>query len=85
MDYKSDTVRFAAMAKTLAVDDLIRAGPPDDKGFMWWQLDKTKEGVIISLEQKTQFQRLKTAVIDAGWDSSGYGYMMRGIQCELRD
>ena len=62
------------------VDDIYAAfkkGPEPNSGFMftsrdWWSEKEYKAVNVVS-----------NLVLDYDWDSSGYGYMMRLIECEL--
>lgn len=83
MDLKADTVVFAALAKTLEIEDLMRVGPPDTEGFMWWKLQTRADGVEVTEREQQCFQILRGKVLDKGWDSSGYACMMRSIQYAL--
>lgn len=53
-------------------------GPEPGCGFMWtpdsWWSNREKEAVKIVSDK----------VLDYDWDSSGYGYMMRVIQCKIK-
>lgn len=58
---------------------MFRKGPPSDVGFMWcddehWTEDEL-EGLGI----------VQTLVLANGWESSGYGYMMRKLQSKLKE
>ncbi len=77
MDWDGDLQKALVFIKEHALcDDIVKMylmGPPDDKGFMWWQND--------SHEYKT----MKSFVLDMDYDSSAYGCMQRRIQSAIRD
>ena len=54
-------------------------GPDPESGFMWtgdewWSQNETEAVEIIG-----------NKVLDLGWDSSGYGYMMRLIEYTIKN
>ena len=53
--------------------ELYIKGPPDDEGFMWWH------------NPPEVFTITKQWVLDAGYDSSGYGIMHRMIQKKIKE
>ena len=58
-------------------------GPPEDEGFIWCE----KEGGPGCWWNKEEADGLKFVgdlVLDLGWDSSGYGFMMRFVQREIK-
>jgi len=58
-------------------------GPPEDDGFIWCE----KEGGPGCWWNKEEADGLKFVgdlVLDLGWDSSGYGFMMRFVQREIK-
>ena len=83
MDLKADTAKFVSLVKTLEIEDLMRAGPPANEGFMWWKLQTRADGVDVTEDEKKRFKTLSCTVINMGWDSSGYACMMRSIQHAL--
>ena len=63
-------------------DAIYRAfikGPEPQNGFMWTTTEWWSE------EEGEAIQIVRNKVLDYGWDSSGYGYMMRIIQSKIRD
>ena len=59
-------------------------GPPENKGFMWCE---SNGGPDCHWTEK-ESQGLKyvgNLVLDKGWDSSGYGCMMRFIQKKIEE
>tara|TARA_B100001142_G_scaffold274353_1_gene282272 strand:- start:161 stop:760 length:600 start_codon:yes stop_codon:yes gene_type:complete len=61
---------------------MFMKGPPDDRGFMWCP---TKGGPneYWNEEEARGLKQIKNAVLNKGWDSSGYAIMMRKIQKEV--
>ncbi len=66
------------------ITNMFVKGPPQNKGFMWcgkeggkdhWWSEREAAGLSIINEQ----------VLGLGWDSSGYGIMMRMIQKKIKD
>ena len=53
--------------------ELYIEGPPDDEGFTWWR------------DPPEVFNITKQWVLDAGYDSSGYGMMHRVIQKKIKE
>tara|TARA_B100001094_G_scaffold107267_1_gene103322 strand:+ start:104 stop:361 length:258 start_codon:yes stop_codon:yes gene_type:complete len=53
--------------------ELYIKGPPDDEGFMWWN------------NPPEFFNITKQWVLEAGYDSSGYGMMHRLIQKKIKE
>jgi len=53
--------------------ELYIKGPPDNEGFMWWS------------NPPEVFNITKQWVLDAGYDSSGYGIMHRMIQRKIKE
>ena len=53
--------------------ELYIKGPPDNEGFMWWN------------NPPEVFNITKKWVLDAGYDSSGYGIMHRLIQRKIKE
>lgn len=58
---------------------IFTKGPPADKGFMWGSIGDGNDS-YWSYEEATALKDLTNLVLDLGWDSSGYGIMMRNIQ-----
>jgi hypothetical protein len=59
--------------------DMFLKGPDPESGFMWtgdewWSQNETEAVEIIG-----------NKVLDLGWDSSGYGYMMRLIEYTIKN
>ena len=81
MDVLSDTQHFIDIIETHQYKDAIvsmfKKGPPQNTGFMWcnpkdtsyWTNDEIKGLAIIT-----------ELVLSKGYESSGYGCMMRHIQ-----
>lgn len=71
---------MAAIKKHENANDIYAAfikGPNPSAGFMftsneWWTPSELKVVNFVS-----------NLVLDYGWDSSGYGYMMRRVQAEI--
>ncbi len=62
--------------------DMYRAfikGPKPDCGFMW-----TPDNWWVG-EEKSAIKIVSDKVLDHGWDSSGYGIMMRMIQRKIKE
>ena len=53
--------------------ELYIKGPPDNEGFTWWN------------NPPEVFTLVRKWVLDAGYDSSGYGIMHRMIQKKLKE
>ncbi len=53
--------------------ELYIKGPPDDEGFLWWR------------DPPEVFTIIRQWVLDAGYDSSGYGIMHRMIQRKIKE
>mgnify|MGYP001319791026 CR=1 FL=1 len=61
-------------------DDIIkmfRKGPDPQRGFMW------SGDEWWSKEERIALKIIGNKVLDLGWDSSGYGYMMRLVEFEI--
>ena len=61
-------------------DDIIkmfRKGPDPQSGFMW------SGDEWWSKEERIALKIIGNKVLDLGWDSSGYGYMMRLVEFEI--
>jgi len=54
-------------------------GPEPGCGFMW-----TPDSWWVG-EEKSAVKIVSNKVLDYDWDSSGYGYMMRMIQCKIKE
>ncbi len=80
-----DTAHFVARVKELGIENVMRVGPPDNEGFMWWKRTHLRDGTAMSEAQKDNLEILKHEVLDRQWDSSGYGWMMRSIQNKLNN
>ncbi len=61
---------------------MFMKGPPQDTGFMWCP---TKGGPneYWNEEEARGLNQIKNAVLNKGWESSGYAIMMRKIQKEV--
>ena len=53
-------------------------GPPEDEGFMW--CEEGGPGCWWNKEEADGLKFVSDLVLDLGWDSSGYGFMMRFVQ-----
>lgn len=64
--------------KSQDIYSIFSKGPDPECGFMWtsseWWTQKQQEALEI----------ISNKVLDLGWDSSGYGIMMRMIQNEMQ-
>lgn len=58
---------------------LFTKGPPANKGFMW-SIDDT---FYWTKEEFTALKDISEIVLNKGYESSGYGIMMRKIQAHL--
>ena len=59
-------------------------GPPEDLGFMW--CEKTGGPDCHWTEKEAEgLKYVGNLVLDKGWDSSGYGFMMRFIQARIKE
>lgn len=59
-------------------------GPPEDLGFMW--CEKTGGPDCHWTEKEAEgLKYVGNLVLDKGWDSSGYGFMMRFIQTKIKE
>lgn len=58
-------------------------GPRENEGFMWCE-NKGGPGSWWSKEEADGLKFVSNLVLDLGWDSSGYGYMMRIVQREIK-
>ncbi len=59
-------------------------GPPADQGFMWCGKEGGS-GQYWTLGEAQGLKEIGDLVLDKGWDSSGYGFMMRKIQQKIRE
>jgi len=62
-----------------AIYSAFTKGPDPESGFMWTTTEwwTQEEGEAIEI--------VSNKVLDYGWDSSGYGYMMRVIQDKIKE
>ena len=58
-------------------------GPPENDGFMWCGR-KGGPGCWWNKEEGEGLEFISNLVLDLGWDSSGYGFMMRFVQKEIK-
>ena len=65
-------------SKYNTIKNCFLKGPEQDKGYMWtdcaWWGEEEKAAITI----------VSNKVLDYGWDSSGYGYMMRLIENKIK-
>ena len=68
--------------------EMFNKDPPEDTGFLWWDgIRKADNGVdsYWNVNEINALKIIRKAVLDAGWDSSGYGFMMRLIQTRIKN
>jgi hypothetical protein len=58
-------------------------GPPENDGFMWCGR-KGGPGCWWNKEEAEGLKFISNLVLELGWDSSGYGFMMRFVQKEIK-
>ena len=58
-------------------------GPPEDEGFIWCEKEGGS-GCWWNKEEADGLKFVSDLVLDLGWDSSGYGYMMRFVEREIK-
>ena len=58
-------------------------GPPPNDGFMWCGREGG-DGQYWTLDEARGLKVIGNLVLDKGWDSSGYGLMMRHVQQKIR-
>ncbi len=58
-------------------------GPPVNEGFSWCS-NMGGKGQYWTQDEADGLKDIGNLVLDNDWDSSGYGFMMRKIQCEIR-
>ena len=62
---------------------MFMKGPPKDKGFMWCD-SKGGEEQYWTLNEARGLKEIGNLALEKGWDSSGYGFMMRKIQHAIK-
>lgn len=65
----------------LGILSMFKKGPPKDKGFMWCNNDD----IYWTEYESKGLEFVKDLVLQKGWDSSGYGIMMRNIQNDINN
>ena len=63
---------------------MFMKGPPPNKGFMWCESSGGPD-CHWTLEEAQGLKYVENLVLDKGWDSSGYGFMMRFIQSRIKE
>lgn len=58
-------------------------GPPENKGFMWCGCEGGP-GKYWTSEEAHGLKYVSNLVLDRGWDSSGFGFMMRVVQDKIK-
>lgn len=58
---------------------MFRRGPDPQSGFMWSGNEWWSE------EERIAVEIIANKVLDLGWDSSGYGYMMRLVEFSINE
>lgn len=58
----------------------LKKGPPANKGFMWSMNDTD----YWTENELTALKDISEIVLNKGWESSGYGIMMRKIQHHIK-
>ena len=66
------------------IHSMFMKGPPPNKGFMWCESSGGPD-CHWTLEEAQGLKFIERLVLDKGWDSSGYGYMMRVIQLKIEE
>ena len=64
--------------------NMFMKGPPPNKGFMWCESSGGPD-CHWTLEEAQGLKFIERLVLDKGWDSSGYGFMMRFIQSRIEE
>lgn len=59
---------------------MFKKGPPKDRGFMFCD---SNDNIYWTKEESDGLKTVSDMVLNRGWDSSGYGIMMRNIQHEI--
>ena len=57
-------------------------GPPENEGFMWCESNGGPD-CYWTEEESQGLKYVENLVLGKGWDSSGYGFMMRFIQQKI--
>lgn len=58
-------------------------GPPENEGFMWCRCEGGP-GKYWTSEEAQGLKYVSNLVLDRGWDSSGFGFMMRVVQDKIK-
>ena len=61
---------------------MFQKGPPLETGFMYCS-KQGGQGFHWTEEEANGLIEIESLVLNKGWDSSGYGFMMRYIQCKI--
>ena len=59
---------------------MFKKGPPKDRGFMFCD---NNDNTYWTKEESDGLKTVSDMVLNRGWDSGGYGIMMRNIQHEI--
>ena len=59
-------------------------GPPINQGFMWCQ-DNGGPDCYWTEKEGEALRFIRNKVLELGWESSGYGIMMRKIQRKIKE
>jgi hypothetical protein len=80
----TDTIQMLQTIEThpnrSGIFSMFKKGPPIGKGFMW---GSHKDMVYWTEDESNGLKYVSDMVLDKGWDSSGFGIMMRNLQYEI--
>ena len=66
------------------INNMFIKGPPIDQGFMWCQ-DNGGPDCYWTEKEAQALKFIRNKVLELGWESSGYGIMMRKIQRKIKE
>ena len=81
-DLKSITEIIMKSPQKDNVIKMFKKGPPKNEGFMWCSKEGG-QGYYWSEEEAAALKMVSNLVFKYQWDSSGYAFMMRAIQCHF--
>ena len=66
------------------INNMFIKGPPINQGFMWCQ-DNGGPDCYWTEKEGEALRFIRNKVLELGWESSGYGIMMRKIQRKIKE
>lgn len=66
------------------INNMFIKGPPINQGFMWCQ-DNGGPDCYWTEKEAQGLRFIRNKVLELGWESSGYGIMMRKIQRKIKE